>query len=194
MRSHYPDLGGAYDSLDQISLSARPMGDTSWIPEMNSDASSVWKFCAPSSDVISRETSDIVSDCQVFSPTTLDKNDTLLLVLVPSRAPESIQVQSTGPRSILIEWSPVPQQYVHGILRGYHVYYKTGKPKVKRSTSLVGVIKAMSVNKSSQNLEIKGLEPFTSYDVWVAAFTDAGSGPSSTPVTVVTDEDGKYLT
>lgn len=108
---------------------------------------------------------------------------------VPSRAPVSIQVQSTGPRSILIEWSPVPQQYVHGILRGYHVYYKTGKPKVKRSTSLVGVIKAMSVNKSSQNLEITGLEPFTSYDVWVAAFTDAGSGPSSTPVTIVTDED-----
>lgn len=123
-----------------------------------------------------------------------DKNNTVLLVLVPSRAPVSIQVQSTGPRSILIEWSPVPQQYVHGILRGYHVYYKTGKPKVKRSTSLVGVIKAMSVNKSSHNLEITGLEPFTSYDVWVAAFTDAGSGPSSTPVTVVTDEDGKYIT
>ena len=140
------------------------------------------------------ETSDIVSECQMFFPTTPDKNNTVLLVLVPIRAPESIQVQSTGPRSILIEWSPVPQQYVHGILRGYHVYYKTGKPKFKRSTSLVGVIKAMSANKSSQNLEITGLEPFTSYDVWVAAFTDAGSGPSSTPVTVVTDEDGKYIT
>ena len=57
----------------------------------------------------------------------------------------------------------------------------------------MGVIKAMSVNKSSQNLEITGLEPVTSYDVWVAAFTDAGSGPSSISVTVVTDEDGKYL-
>lgn len=108
---------------------------------------------------------------------------------VPSRAPVSLQVQSTGPRSILIKWSPVPEQYVHGILRGYHVYYKTGTSKMRRSASQVGVIKAMSVNMSSQSLEITGLEPFTSYDVWVSAFTDMGSGPSSRTVTVTTDED-----
>lgn len=113
---------------------------------------------------------------------------------VPSRAPDSLRVRSTGPRSILIEWSPVPQQYVHGILRGYHVYYRTGMSKMKRSTSQVGVIKAMSVNMSSQSLEITGLEPFTYYDVWVSAFTVAGNGPQSRPVTVITDEDGKYVT
>ena len=65
---------------------------------------------------------------------------------------------------------------------------------MKRSASQVGVIKAMSVNMSSQSLEITGLEPFTSYDVWVSAFTDMGSGPSSRTVTVTTDEDGKYVT
>lgn len=113
---------------------------------------------------------------------------------VPSRAPDSLQVRSSGPHSILIEWSPVPDEYVHGILRGYHVYYRTGMSKMKRSASHVGVIKAMSVNMSSQSLEITGLEPFTYYDVWVSAFTDVGSGPPSRSVTVITDEDGKYIT
>ena len=65
---------------------------------------------------------------------------------------------------------------------------------MKRSASHVGVVKAMSVNKSSQSIEITGLEPFTYYDVWVSAFTAVGSGPPSRPVTVMTDEDGKYIT
>lgn len=112
----------------------------------------------------------------------------MFLYTVPSRAPDSLQARSTGTRSILIEWSPVPKKYVHGNLRGYHVYYRTGRSKVKRSTSHVG---ALSVNTSGQSLEIKALEPFTSYDVWVSAFTIIGSGPSSTPVTVTTDEDGE---
>lgn len=112
----------------------------------------------------------------------------MFLYTVPSRAPDSLQARSTGTRSILIEWSPVPKTYVHGNLRGYHVYYRTGRSKVKRSTSHVG---ALLVNTSGQSLEIKALEPFTSYDVWVSAFTIIGSGPSSTPVTVTTDEDGE---
>ena len=49
---------------------------------------------------------------------------------------------------------------------------------------------ALSVNTSGQSLEIKALEPFTSYDVWVSAFTVMSSGPSSRPITVTTDEDG----
>lgn len=83
---------------------------------------------------------------------------------------------------------------MYGILRGYHVYYSTGRSKVKRSASQVGVIKALSVNTSTQSLEITALEPFTSYDVWVSAFTGEGSGPPSRPVTVITDEDGEYIT
>lgn len=108
---------------------------------------------------------------------------------VPSRSPISMRVRSTGAHSILIEWSPVPEQYVHGVLRGYHVYYRAGRPMIKRSVSQMGVIKAVSVNKSIQSVEITSLEPFTPYDVWVSAYTAMGSGPPSRPVTVTTDED-----
>ena len=74
------------------------------------------------------------------------------------------------------------------------MYYRAGRSMVKRSASHVGVTKAVSVNKSSQSLEVTSLEPFTPYDVWVSAFTKVGSGPPSRPVTVITDEDGKYIT
>lgn len=114
--------------------------------------------------------------------------------LVPSRSPISMRVRSTGAHSILIEWSPVPRQYVHGVLRGYHVYYRAGRPMIKRSVSQMGVIKAVSVNKSIQSVEITSLEPFTPYDVWVSAYTAVGSGPPSRPVTVTTDEDGMFIT
>lgn len=65
---------------------------------------------------------------------------------------------------------------------------------IKRSVSQMGVTKAVSVNKSIQSVEITSLEPFTPYDVWVSAYTAAGSGPPSRPVTVTTDEDGMLIT
>ena len=65
--------------------------------------------------------------------------------------------------------------------------------KSRRSANQAGAIKALSVNMSSLGVEITGLKPFTSYAVWVSAFTDAGSGPSSTTVTVMTHEDGRYI-
>lgn len=71
------------------------------------------------------------------------------------------------------------------------MYYRTGRSKFRRSASHVGVIKVLSVNTSTQRVEITDLEPFMSYDIWVSAFTDAGSGPPSRPVTVITDEDGE---
>ena len=44
---HYPDLGSAYDWLKQISHAPRPMSNTTQInPDLGSDASSVWNFCA----------------------------------------------------------------------------------------------------------------------------------------------------
>ena len=45
MTRHYPDLGSAPVSVNQISHAA---------PDLNSDASSVWNFCARFSDVIWR--------------------------------------------------------------------------------------------------------------------------------------------
>ena len=111
----------------------------------------------------------------------------------PSRAPNVSQVRSSGPRSIFLQWNPIPQDYLHGILRGYHVFYKEEVSKAKRSAISLGIVKSVSVNMSMESLEITGLKPFTYYDVWVTAYTHAGSGPRSEPIKVITEEDGKYV-
>ncbi|XP_044169231.1 receptor-type tyrosine-protein phosphatase F-like isoform X1 [Acropora millepora] len=108
---------------------------------------------------------------------------------VPSRAPNVTQARSSGPRSIFIEWSPVPETYLHGILRGYYLYYKKGISRARRFAIDSGVVKTISVNKTARSLEVKGLTPFTFYEVWVTAYTNVGYGPASKPLTVITDED-----
>ena len=113
------------------------------------------------------------------------------MILVPSRAPESVTLLSTGTNSIKVQWSPVPKQHAHGIILGYRVYYRNQKIKVKRSANYVGDIHGLSVNASSLSVGVTGLLAFTSYAVWLSAFTSKGSGPSSSPVTIRTDEDSK---
>lgn len=58
----------------------------------------------------------------------------------------------------------------------------------------LGVVKTISVNKTASSLEVTGLTPFTFYEVWVTAYTIAGYGPASKPLTIITDEDGKCVT
>ena len=55
-------------------------------------------------------------------------------------------------------------------------------------------MKTISVSKTARSLELTGLTPFTFYEVWVTAYTHAGYGPASKPLTVITDEDGKCVT
>ena len=74
------------------------------------------------------------------------------------------------------------------------MYYKTGISRARRSAIALGVVKTITVNTTARSLEVTGLKPFTLYEVWVTAYTNAGSGPASKPLTVVTDEDGKYVT
>lgn len=78
--------------------------------------------------------------------------------------------------------------YVYGNLCGYYVYYRIGRLKVKCLISYVGVL---LVNMLGQSLEIKVLELFMFYDVWVFVFIIIGSGFFSILVIVIIDEDGE---
>ena len=79
-------------------------------------------------------------------------------------------------------WLPVPDGYVHGILRGYRLLFKIDEDKFYRNVTTV-----------NQSFELTGLEKFTNYSVKVLAFTRIGDGNVSDPVLVSTDEDGKLL-
>ena len=71
---------------------------------------------------------------------------------------------------------------------------RKGISRARRLAIEFGVVKTISVNKTARSLEVTGLTPFTFYEVWVTAYTNAGYGPASKPLTIITDEDGKCVT
>ena len=113
--------------------------------------------------------------------------------IVPSRAPETVTLQSLDPNSIMVSWSPIPKEYRHGVLLQYNVYYRNQATKVRRSLDAAGVIHTRSVNASVLSLELTGLTAFSSYAVWLSGSTSKGGGPSTTPKIVQTEEDGKFV-
>lgn len=82
----------------------------------------------------------------------------------------------------MVTWLPVPDGYVHGILRGYRLLFEIDENSFNQNVTTV-----------NQSFELAGLEKFTNYSIKVLAFTRIGDGNVSDPVIVSTDEDGKLL-
>ncbi|XP_022784712.1 protein sidekick-1-like isoform X2 [Stylophora pistillata] len=97
---------------------------------------------------------------------------------VPSLPPKHLAAHNTSSTSLMVTWSNVPDGFVHGILRGYRVLFKTDQG-----------ISYRNVTTANQSFELTSLEKFTKYTVKVLAFTRIGDGNKSDPVTVSTDED-----
>ena len=105
----------------------------------------------------------------------------------PSKAPLNITARNKSSTAIYVEWSPIPQHFIHGILMGYHIHYINTDPEgfgdVSRS--------AHTTEAGRTSTLIQGLLKFTSYRIQVSGFTVKGDGPRSDAVVVKTQEDGK---
>ena len=101
----------------------------------------------------------------------------ILYFVVPSKAPVDLGVvNSSGPYSIIVSWKPVPDCFVHGILRGYRVLYKL-LTIAEESVQAETVIKTTDEKTLTTTLE--GLENYGVYDIRVLAFTIKGDGAVS---------------
>lgn len=101
----------------------------------------------------------------------------ILYFVVPSKAPVDLSaVNSSGPYSIIVSWKPVPDCFVHGILRGYRVLYKL-LTVAEESVQAETVIKTTDEKTLTTTLE--GLENYGMYDIRVLAFTIKGDGAVS---------------
>ena len=83
-----------------------------------------------------------------------------------------------------VTWLEVPTGFVHGILRGYRVFYKI----TQHNPANAEMYTVVPPNKLYKQLT--GLKKFTNYTIQVAAFTRIGYGALSPKVLVSTDEDG----
>lgn len=97
----------------------------------------------------------------------------------PSAPPETLSVDEIYPDSIELSWSPPPPPNHNGEITGYNVTV---------TATNTGI--TLTVFSVANSTVIGSLTPFTTYIYSVAAVTNAGTGPFSSPNTVTTAETG----
>lgn len=88
-------------------------------------------------------------------------------------------VDEIYPDSIELSWSPPPPQNQNGEITGYNITV---------TATNTGV--TFTVFSVANSTVVGSLTPFTTYIYSVAAVTNAGTGPFSSPNTVTTGETG----
>jgi hypothetical protein len=83
-----------------------------------------------------------------------------------------------------ISWSLIPEEYRHGIIIGYRVYYQDDH---RHSGSI-------TVPASQRNVLLNGLFSYTLYNISIAGITRAGEGWKKTSALVHTNPGGSFTT
>ena len=95
--------------------------------------------------------------------------------------------ETVNSHSIRVTWAPPPTDQWNGVLAGYRVLYAESD-----GGSSDGNV--ASVPADDMSYTVRGLRAWTSYNVWVLAYTVVGDGPRSDVIVVQTAEDGESLT
>ncbi|XP_057323530.1 cell adhesion molecule Dscam2-like isoform X3 [Microplitis mediator] len=108
---------------------------------------------------------------------------TQTLEAVPSSPPQNIACTALTGQNIQVTWKAPPSDKIHGIIKGYKLLYE---PANEESTETLG----SRDTKITQALStvLHDLRPYTNYTVQILAYTRAGEGVSSTPISCMTEE------
>ncbi|KAH8272141.1 hypothetical protein KR018_002177, partial [Drosophila ironensis] len=99
----------------------------------------------------------------------------------PSASPQSVSCLALTAQNIQVLWQSPPKDQCHGVIQGYKIFYESinvHNEYTNRETKIT----------SALNTVLHGLLPFTNYSVEVLAFTRAGEGTLSTPISCITEE------
>uniref|UniRef100_A0A4W6FW44 Sidekick cell adhesion molecule 1 n=1 Tax=Lates calcarifer TaxID=8187 RepID=A0A4W6FW44_LATCA len=97
----------------------------------------------------------------------------------PSAPPKNIVASGRTNQSIMVQWQPPPEPQLNGVLRGYVLRY--------RLAGLPGDYQEKNISSPETNYcLLKELIIWTQYQIQVAAYTGAGLGVYSSPVTEYT--------
>lgn len=103
-----------------------------------------------------------------------------MFCLVPSTAPKNVDIEGILSQSFRINWQPPNNEDQNGIITEYSV--RIVNFDLENVTYL---------NVTDTDITVSNLQPFTQYEVSVAAHTSAGKGPFSAPQIVQTQESGR---
>lgn len=95
---------------------------------------------------------------------------------VPSAPPDNIAVGIFNDTAGWVKWSPPPPQHHNGIIIGYKLQIKGG------------ITRSMTINSSTTSVLVSNLTTGNLYNARVAALTQAGLGPFSNPVSLLTTQ------
>lgn len=103
-------------------------------------------------------------------------------LLVPDGAPPNVTARNLSSTELLVEWNPLPENYIHGALLGY---------QMKFTRDETNVTKVLNILPNITNYHVTGLERYARYVISLAAVNEVGVGVYSDDVIVWTDEGGK---
>ncbi|RZC39870.1 roundabout -like 2 [Asbolus verrucosus] len=93
---------------------------------------------------------------------------------VPSAPPDSITAGVFNDTAGWVRWSPPPPQHHNGLIIGYKIQIKGS------------IVRSLTMNASTTSVLISNLTTGGSYNARIAALTQAGQGPYSNPVPLLT--------
>lgn len=103
--------------------------------------------------------------------------------IVPSAPPQNVACAALNGQNIQVTWKPPPSDKVHGVVLGYKLLYEAASDsQTGRETKVSHALSTV----------LHTLSPYTNYTVQVLAYTRAGDGVASSPVSCTTGETGKW--
>ena len=106
------------------------------------------------------------------------------LPTVPASPPQNVTAMVESSTTIRVTWEEVPAIDRNGEITEYEVQYEPLE-------TFGGQIATSTVNTSMLSINLTELQEFVDYNISVRAYTSAGPGPYSDPVTEMTDTDCK---
>ena len=106
------------------------------------------------------------------------------LPTVPASPPQNVTAMVESSTTIRVLWEEVPAIDRNGVITMYEVQYEPLE-------TFGGQISISTVNTSMLSINLTDLQEFVDYTISVRAYTSAGPGPYSDPVTEMTDTDCK---
>ncbi|CAD5226006.1 unnamed protein product [Bursaphelenchus xylophilus] len=102
----------------------------------------------------------------------------------PMEAPHNVQVTVLSSTEVLVEFDPLDQQMIPGVNQGYKIDFWKGEVGGQKYRTVKVV-----PDQTRLREKVEDLEKFGHYNMTVVCYTNAGDGPRSDPIEVVTEED-----
>ena len=102
------------------------------------------------------------------------------IISVPSETPQNVYARDEASATkIYVSWQSPPVPSLHGILRGYFIWYSIIRLGINDKTPVFpGDYVKKQLSASSNDDVLIDLETYAKYDIKIAAFTSKGHGPT----------------